>query len=212
MTFPFDMTQASPMNIFSSINVVTSLDALLWPSPSPMHYHCCHFSFLILFFWSTRVSQLIFCLLKPAPKFFLFFPISIIFWGFHGRDIFSHPTQPTNRRSYTPVLSCSASALLCSPDSHRNFLYLLHTHTSTQTSPFHSRLRALSCMFARSSKFHPIFFPVSFSSPFSLSLLLLRLNLFHLTRSRTLGCMYLCKKPLNKDRIDLKWRDGIEMN
>lgn len=80
-------------------------------------------------------------------------------WGFHSRHIF--PIHSSAAPAPAPVLSCS-------PNSHRNFVS--PTHTSTQTSPLHSRLRALSCTFARSSKFPHFFFFFLFFSFFFFSL------------------------------------------
>ena len=79
-------------------------------------------------FWSTRVSQLIFCLLKPAPNFFSlnFHQFSGVF---HGRDYISHPPKPP--LLLTPVLSCS-------PNSHRNFcISYTHLHAD-KSSPLSS--------------------------------------------------------------------------
>ena len=110
-------------------------------------------------FWSTRVSQLIFCLLNLHQ---FFFPsISIIFLGF-SMVVIIFPIHP-NHRSYS-LLSCHARPT-------RTAIFVSPTHTSTQTSPLHSRLRALSCMFAWSSKFH-LFFIFIFVFLFTLSLLL----------------------------------------
>lgn len=170
MTFPFDMTQASPMNIFSSINRVTSLDALLWPSPSPMHYHCCHFSFLILFFLVHSRLTTHFLPVETCTRFFL---CPFRFPSFSGVSmvVIYFPIPPNQPTAAPTFLFCHALLLLCSARPTRTAIFCIsYTHTYAQTSPLHSRLRALSCMFARSSKFHPNFFFLFLFSVFSLSL------------------------------------------